>query len=747
MADRLATEGSDGFRPDVEGLRGVAVLAVVLFHAGLGGLGGGFVGVDVFFVISGFLITGLLVREHTRTGTIRLSAFYARRVRRLLPAALAVLVVTLAAAMVLVAPLDRPSVAADASAAALSVANIRFAVAAGDYFTTLTTPSPFLHYWSLGVEEQFYLVWPALILLVARGAAPARRLGFVLVAISAIAFAGSVWLTDQAPSWAFYSLPTRAWQLGLGGLLAIGGSRLVTRFPRLTVIAGWAGLGLVVTTAFVYASTMPYPGVAAAVPTVATAAVLLGGAGRFGPGVVLGTLPLRFLGRISYSLYLWHWPVFALAPLALGAQPDALTSLALVGASIALATASYAVIETPFRRGIGAARLRPGRTVSIGLAAMAAVVLLASGLSVSAGTFGATGASAGTADATPSDESADAWSDATPQPVPPEELASDDGNVPPPDGGPSADPPSDTPTPDPPTATPAPATVPPATGAPGPGATPTAAPAPHAGPIPLRPDVTPSLVMARGDEDRLRSDGCIAFENATAPRSCVYGDPGAAYTVALVGDSHAAQWFPALERIAQRKDWKIVVLAKVSCPFTDIPVVNLSLKREYRECAAWNAAVVDRLHALQPDLTLIEGSRTAAPPVSAADNTPAARGHALARMVAQLDGKVALIVDTPFVGFDMPGCLSSHVDDVRRCAIPRWIAFTGSLGRAERIAAAATGALLVDLTGNICPGKGACPAVVANHIVYRDLGHLTKTFARSLAPVLAAALAPLTDKP
>ena len=737
MAGRSAPGGSDGFRPDVEGLRGVAVLAVVLFHAGLGGVGGGFVGVDVFFVISGFLITGLLVREHTSTGTIRLSAFYARRVRRLLPAALAALVVTLAAAMVLVAPLDRPSVSADASAAALSVANIRFAAAAGDYFTTLTTPSPFLHYWSLGVEEQFYLVWPALILLVARGAAPVRRLGLVLVAISVLAFVGSVWLTDQAPNWAFYSLPTRAWQLGLGGLLALGGSRLVTRIPRLTVAGAWVGLGLVVATCFLYASSMPYPGVAAAVPTVATAAMLLGGAGRFGPGMILGTPPLRFLGRISYSLYLWHWPVFALAPLALGAQPDAPTSLVLVAVSVALGAASYAAIETPFRRGFGAARLRPGRTVSVGLAAMAAVVLLASGLPVTAGGLVAAGASAGTADGT------DAWSDATPQPVAPEELAN--GDVPPPAATPTPDRPAATPTPDRPTAKPTPAATPLATMAPS--ATPTAAPAPRAGPIPLRADVTPSLVTARDDEDRLRSDGCIAFESATAPRSCVYGDPTSAYTVALVGDSHAAQWFPALERIAQREDWKIVVFAKVSCPFTDVPVINLSLKREYRECEAWNAAVVDRLRALHPDLTLIASSRTAAPPLSDADNTPSARGHALARMVAQLDGKVALIVDTPFAGFDVPGCLSSHVDDVRRCAIPRWTAFTGGLGRAERIAAAATGALLVDLTGNICPGKGACPAVVGNHIVYRDLGHLTRTFARSLAPVLAAALAPVTGKP
>jgi peptidoglycan/LPS O-acetylase OafA/YrhL len=159
----------DGFRPDIEGLRGVAVLIVVLFHASLAGVIGGFVGVDVFFVISGFLITGLLLREHERTGRIAFLAFYARRARRLLPAAVVVLVATLVAALNLAAPLDRPAVGLDGAAAALSIGNIRFALASGDYFANIAGPSPFLHFWSLAVEEQFYLIWPALILLAARG--------------------------------------------------------------------------------------------------------------------------------------------------------------------------------------------------------------------------------------------------------------------------------------------------------------------------------------------------------------------------------------------------------------------------------------------------------------------------------------------------------------------------------------------------------------------------------------------------
>ena len=237
-----------GFRSDVEGIRGLAVIVVVLFHAGLAGLVGGFIGVDVFFVISGFLITGLLLREHERTGRIGLLQFYARRARRLLPAAIVVLVATLVVALNVVDPLDRPAVGLDGASAALSIANIRFALASGDYFSSVAAPSPFLHYWSLAVEEQFYLVWPAMILLVAgglRGLGSRRRITRTLIVIVAVSFAANLFLTDAAANWAFYSLPTRAWELGLGGLLAVG-SVALARIPGPIVgIAGWLGLGAI----------------------------------------------------------------------------------------------------------------------------------------------------------------------------------------------------------------------------------------------------------------------------------------------------------------------------------------------------------------------------------------------------------------------------------------------------------------------------------------------------------------------
>ena len=221
------------FRPDIEGLRAVAVISVVLFHAEVPGVGGGFVGVDVFFVISGFLITGLLWREAAASGTVRLRRFYAARARRLLPASALVGIVTMAGALLLLPPLQVPMVAYDGIASALYVGNLWLILSGINYFADPTTPSPFQHYWSLGVEEQFYLVWPALILVTAwmmrkvrlrsRIEATSSRRPYltILVVTAIVSFALSVVMTEWLPPVAYFSLPTRAWELALGGVVAL----------------------------------------------------------------------------------------------------------------------------------------------------------------------------------------------------------------------------------------------------------------------------------------------------------------------------------------------------------------------------------------------------------------------------------------------------------------------------------------------------------------------------------------------
>ena len=247
-AQRRVQPRPKGFRPDIEGLRAVAVLAVVLYHAQIPGITGGYVGVDVLFVISGFLITGLLWRETGATNTVALGHFYAARARRLLPAAAAVGAVTAIVAAVVLPPLQARSVFMDGIASALYVGNYRFATQGTDYLAS-GTPSPFQHYWSLGTEEQFYLAWPVLIIgtawllgRIGRGDAVSRAAPYavVLAALGAASPAAAVQCTRTSPPWAFFSLPTRAWELAAGGLVALS----IRRWRRLPLLpAAIAGPG------------------------------------------------------------------------------------------------------------------------------------------------------------------------------------------------------------------------------------------------------------------------------------------------------------------------------------------------------------------------------------------------------------------------------------------------------------------------------------------------------------------------
>ena len=714
MDEPVRTEPREGFRPDIEGLRGIAVLLVILFHGGLLAMPGGFIGVDVFFVISGFLITGLLIRERERTGGIRLRAFYARRVRRLLPAGMIVLSLTLLASFAILAPLDRPSAGLDAAATALSVGNIRFALAAGDYFASVTSPTPFLHFWSLAVEEQFYLLWPAIILLAARGRLPRRGTGIALGGILVVSFVANLVVTNIAENWAFYSLPTRAWQLALGGLIAIAAAPLA-RIPRLVAAGlGWIGLATLVVASFALDGSLPYPGVLAVVPTLAAAALINAGMAGRGPGRLLATAPLRFLGRISYSLYLWHWPLFVLPAVALEAEPSYGARLALAAIAIVAAWLSWRWIEEPFRAGFPTLSRYPGRTVLAGGMAIILVVASAGGLALAAerdlhaGAASDPGTAANSASPPTLSDPFTLW---TPAPI---------TTVP---GSPSPTLPAGSPTP-------------------GPGASPTPAPILY---VRLPADVRPSLANAREDEERLRADGCLAFEGAKVPRNCVYGDPNGPVTVALVGDSHAAQWFPALERIAQARHWRVLTFVKVACPFLDMRVRNVALNREYTECETYREQTIARLAVINPDLTLISSSRFAIHPVFSQDTSTARQGAAVARFIDRLPGTVAVIVDTPDAGRDVPSCLSAHVRDVRACAISHGAAYAGHLGSIEAIATATTGAGLIDLTSRICRAD-PCPVAVDGMIVFRDARHLTATFSASLAPDLDRSVGLLLER-
>jgi hypothetical protein len=206
-------------------------------------------------------------------------------------------------------------------------------------------------------------------------------------------------------------------------------------------------------------------------------------------------------------------------------------------------------------------------------------------------------------------------------------------------------------------------------------------------------------------------------------------------TVALVGDSHAAHWFPALERLAKERGWRLVPFTKYSCPFVDLRIWSTWYKREYTECETWRWNVVKALQKLQPELVIVTGHRWF-PTIVAGDGDATRQGEAMARLVRQVPGRIVMLADTPISRYDVPACLSRNLDDVRRCATDRAWAFGSRPMARERVAARLTGATLVTMSDVICPGKGKCPAVLDGMIVYRDDHHLTATFAASLAPVL-----------
>lgn len=254
--------------------------------------------------------------------------------------------------------------------------------------------------------------------------------------------------------------------------------------------------------------------------------------------------------------------------------------------------------------------------------------------------------------------------------------------------------------------------------------------------------VTPSVAHAPRDYEAMWADGCIVFEHVTAwPKRCIYGDKSGAFTVALVGDSHASHMFPALEQVAKQYDWRILVFAKVSCPFIDLRVNNVALGREYYECATWNKSVVARVNQYKPDLTIVSNSHWFHMR-RASDATTNKEGLGIAREIAKLtsSARTILLADSPVSDYDVPSCLSAHKSNIGRCATPRGDAMYGH-GLVEKVAAKAGGITVIDIANKICT-TNPCAPVVNNHIVYRDNHHLTATFARSLWPALDALLTP-----
>ena len=670
--------GGGGFRPDVEGLRAVAVVAVLLYHAGVPFAGGGYVGVDVFFVISGFLITGLLVRELEKTGTLSLARFYSRRAKRLLPLTVVVLAVVVVLSWLLFDPVRMEEVSLGVVAAGLYFMNWLLAARAADYFAAGLEASPVQHFWTLAVEEQFYLVWPVLILAAAwwsrragRGLRPVLAAAFATVALTSLAY--SVYSTHAQAGAAYFSTLTRGWELALGGLLAlVPASRFVLLPRRAAGVMAVAGLAAIAFATLRFDDDTLFPGYAALVPTLGTAAIIAAGLGSAAlPSRLLALGPVRHVGRISYSWYLWHWPPLVFAA-AIWGKLSPLEGVAVLAASYVPALLTNRLVERPFLHSATLSRY-PRKALALGGACTVTSVVL--GLALLALTP--------TVPEAPEGRVAGA-------------AALRDGQS-----------------------------------------------------IQKRAEAvnpTPREAEKKENRPRMYSDGCHLDLEETESPECVYGNPSSETTVVLFGDSHAMQWFPALEKLAKERDWRLLGFSKSACPPAEISVYSTGLRREYRECEEWRERTLGRI-VREEDPSLIVTSMLnryrAREDGKGLDRE--ASGEAVVEGYASTLTKlrdtgapVAVIEDVPRPDKDVPECVSQSLDRLQDCAFSREEALEGP--RINVLAAEEVeGASLIDPTPVVCPEE-TCPTVIGDVLVYRNGAHLTRTYVNSLTPWLGEQL-------
>ena len=724
---RLAADLPSGFRPDIEGMRALAVIAVLLYHAHLGPTSGGFLGVDVFFVLSGYLITSLLLKALLTEGSAALPTFWARRARRLLPASALVIFVTLIAGRFILDPLRQVSLGSDATWASVFIVNIKFAF--GDsYAAAQEAGSPLLHFWSLAVEEQFYVVWPFLMFALSKVRWRQRPYALAIMGAfflqSLLAF---VWFSPWAHTQSFFLLPTRAWELIAGGMLALTGT-WATRIPwRTRAIASWVALLAVLYCMATFSDTANL-GYTALVPVLGTA-VIVGASTvkqQVGPAKLLGTPPLVWVGQRSYGIYLWHWPMLVLIQEQWGPL-NALQRILVLGASIGIAALSYQFLENPVRHSPWLSRM-PARSLALG-GSLVVFSLMVGLLTVHLPREFDGG---GQVVATPT----------LPGQVTDTTLTADTlvtGGT----GGTGGSTPETT---DPEAST--------TTVAPKIAITPldeleaaqrTALDEADATIQRVPKNITPHPSVAKGNTPKPYGDGCFLRDGDATPRDCVYGNPRGPVTVALFGDSHAAQWFPALETLALDRNWRLEVFVKAGCPSADVRI-----KREYLdpECQSWRAQVAERINAMKPDLLVV--SSTAYDP-GGSDKGKDSDEVWRRGLTATLDtmrpaAKDLLIIgDTPLPAHQVPNCLLKVPGNVHFCGQTRKDGVDTSRLDLERAIAAEYQGHFVSVTNWVC-GTSFCPVILGNLLIWRDNNHVSATFSTYLTPFMASVVVPIVTK-
>ncbi|MBK5219911.1 MAG: acyltransferase [Thermoleophilia bacterium] len=671
MPSARQDKASTGFRPDIEGLRAIAIGAVLLCHAGIPFAAGGYVGVDVFFVISGFLITRLLLNEVGRRNTISIRGFYARRIKRLLPLSAVLLVSVAILSLVILSPVRIAEVSGDIISSAFYTANWHFAAQSVDYFAQEAEPSPVQHLWSLAIEEQFYLVWPTLLLAVTwfgrrRGHSirPALWVTLGIIFVASLAF--GIYYTGAQPPAAYFSTFGRAWELALGALLALLG---VVGMPRrAAVLLGWAGLAAIVYAVLAFDATTPFPGTVALIPTLGTAALILAGGAlqsrnRATPTGILSTGPARYVGGISYSWYLWHWPLLVFAA-ALWGPLSVAADIAVVAFSWIPTAITHYVIEEPFRRSKKLVAM-PSRAFALGAACMALMVGGALMLDDSQPTLKTAplsqvkGAAALETEVVPQD-SAEAL---RPNPL----RAKDDRSQAFYDG---------------------------------------------------------CLVGIGGTN----SNRCLYGDPDGTKTLILFGDSHAMqYFPPLEQLAMENHWRLIILTKAECTPGEVPIRSMVADrEYSQCDAWREETLRRIEMSGSRAMVVMSGDTAYTPygdegqELTGKEG----------ADALEAGYLKTLNR-IHRAGLQVTVIRDTPTSSSDVPSCVSEDLQNLDKCAFERVRDWDKEFD--VRAAKRSPHTFLIDVTAEICPGE-LCRAVIGNALVYRDKSHLTATFARTLSP-------------
>lgn len=674
------------FRPDIEGLRAIAVVLVLLNHAGWRLFDGGYVGVDVFFVLSGFLITGLLIREVQKTGGISLGNFYARRARRLLPASTLVLLATVVASYAWLGTHRANAIAGDARWTALFGANLRFIREGTDYFGADAPPSPLQHFWSLAVEEQLYFVWPIVVLaiaLVARRVDLRWKLGVVTAGIIVMSAAWSHHQTITDSTTAYFSTFTRASELAIGAMLAVVAPALLRVPRRAGVVMSWAGVGLILLAAMTYDAETIFPGLAMLLPVAGSALAIAGGtaAPEAGAERVLGLRPFQWMGALSYSVYLWHWPLLVIAWARAGEVLPLGQNLLICGAAIGVSAATYVIVEDPVR----SARFLKERAPAISVALGLSLVVLSSSV-------------------------ATWYAEAHREPAPVELAEAEVGRF------------------------------------------------PSSREVELA--VVEGTQVSRWPEQppRVKNPAyegeCDVTRKDTSSAACVFGDPEAAETVAVVGDSHGAMWIPAFDEIGRKGDWRVVQLTKPGCQAADFPNYSQSLGREYTECGEYREWVFGQIEEIQPEVVIVTGARSGVilsdggDPERDDEAIAAAWEDGLAKTLDRISphaGRVVVLGDIAYSTEPGLDCLSANPDDVESCNVPIEEAVFAEHNAMEERVAGERGAEYVDLIPYFCTGT-TCPAVIGDLTTRRDRTHVAENYAHWLSDALGEATGLLPER-